>query len=199
MLETIILSAGQSSRMGRDKALLDINGIPAIIHIINKVISFSDHIYIILGDNLESVKSRVLEYFENHDCISFIHNEVHLKGMFSSIRKGFQEVKGENGIMLQLIDQPFISQNVYEELVSNYSSENLIMQPSYIKGEFKRGGHPLVFAPAFKDIVLSHADEYQLNEIIKKYSERRKFIEVTDESILHNLNTKKDFNDKLSG
>ncbi|MBT4575865.1 MAG: NTP transferase domain-containing protein [Candidatus Cloacimonetes bacterium] len=199
MLETIILSAGQSSRMGRDKALLDINGVPAIIHIINKVMHVSDLIYIVLGDNLDTVKSQVLAFFGDSKKISFIYNEIHLKGMFSSVQKGFAAISGKNGVMLQLIDQPFISKNVYEELASNYNQENLIMQPSYVMGEVKRGGHPLVFAPEFKDVVLSYDNDQQLNDIIKKYQSRRKFIVVDDESILHNLNTKKDFNDKLTG
>ncbi|MBT4334170.1 MAG: NTP transferase domain-containing protein [Candidatus Cloacimonetes bacterium] len=199
MLETIILSAGQSSRMGRDKALLDINGVPAIIHIINKVMHVSDLIYIVLGDNLDTVKSEVLAFYGDTNKISFIYNEIHLKGMFSSVQKGFAAISGKNGVMLQLIDQPFISKNVYEELASSYNQENLIMQPSYVMGEVKRGGHPLVFAPEFKDVVLSYDNDQQLNDIIKKYQSRRKFIVVDDESILHNLNTKKDFNDKLTG
>ncbi len=199
MLETIILSAGQSSRMGSDKALLDINGNPAIIHIINKVISFSEYIYIVLGDNLDEVKSEVLAYFGNHDAINFIHNEYHLKGMFSSVQRGFMAVRKNNGVMLQLIDQPFISQNVYEQLVLKYNPENLIMQPSFVNGEVKRGGHPLLFTPEFKEIVLSYTNDHQLSDVIKKYRNSRKFIEVDDESILHNLNTKKEFNDKLLG
>ena len=100
MLETIILSAGQSSRMGRDKALLDIDGVPAIIHIINKVMHVSDLIYIVLGDNLDTVKSQVLAFFGDSKIISFIYNEIHLKGMFSSVQKGFAAISGKNGVML---------------------------------------------------------------------------------------------------
>lgn len=199
MLEIIILSAGQSSRMGSDKALLDIDGIPAIVHIINKIISLSDHINIVLGDNLDTVKNEVLTYFGDSKAISFIHNELHQQGMFSSVQKGFKSVSGKNAVMLQLIDQPFISQNIYKELVSNYNPDNLITQPSYMKDRIKRGGHPILFAAAFKDIVLSYSINSQLKNVINDNSESRKFIEIDDESILHNLNTKKEFDDKFKG
>ena len=85
----------------------------------------------------------------------------------------------------------------------NHSAENmsgLYQTPAYfVKDGIKRSGHPLLFSPEFKDIVLSYSVDSQLNEVIKDNNESRKFIEVNDESILHNLNTKKDFNEKKGG
>jgi len=156
-LETIILAAGQSSRMGSDKALLDINGYPAIINIINKILKLSDTIYIVLGNNFNSVRKTVIEYFDNTKSIVFIHNEMHEKGMFSSVQSGFTSVRNGTAVMLQLIDQPFILQEVYNEIVAKYNPENLITQPSYEKDNIKYGGHPIIFAPEFKEIVLSYS------------------------------------------
>lgn len=199
MIEIIILSAGQSSRMGSDKALLDIGGIPAIVHILNKIIKQSQNIYIVLGDNFDEVKQKVLIYFGESNVIKFIHNEQHEKGMFSSVKKGFSSTSGKNAVLLQLIDQPFIAESIYTKLISNYDPAYLIMQPSYVEGDIKRGGHPLIFAPEFKDIVFSYPIDSQLNKVIEDNSKSRKFIELNDRSILHNLNKKKDFNDQLKG
>lgn len=199
MVETIILAAGQSSRMGSDKALLDINGLPAIVHIINKIRHLSDHVYIVLGDNLNNVKQAVLDSYGNSADIIFIHNDIHLEGMFSSVQKGFESVNDGKAVMLQLIDQPLIPDHIYDELVSQYDKSFLITQPSFIRNKVKRSGHPLIFAPEFKKIVLSYARNSKLNQIVKNNNQSRKFIEFRDDSILHNLNTKKEFNDKVTG
>lgn len=197
MIETIILAAGQSSRMGSDKALLEIDGSPTIIRMIEKVEYLSDHIYIILGDNLKSVKQVVLEKCKYPERINFIHNQIHLEGMFSSVQKGFESVSGKNPVLLQLIDQPFIPQRIYNELVDNYDTSFLITQPSFVNGKIKRGGHPIIFSPSFKKIVLSYPINSQLKYVINDHAKKRRFIEFNDDSVLHNLNTKKEFNKKL--
>jgi len=197
MVETIILAAGQSRRMGSDKALLDINGLPSILKLIQKVKDLSNHIYIILGDNLESVKKVVIEKSSDTESISFIHNKIHLEGMFSSVQKGFESVSGLNPVLLQLIDQPFIPKHIYIQLVDKYDSNYFITQPSFVSGTIKKGGHPIIFSPKFKEIVLSYPINSQLKHVINNYPKSRRFIEFDDVSVLHNLNTKKDFENKL--
>ncbi|MCF7858628.1 MAG: NTP transferase domain-containing protein [Candidatus Cloacimonetes bacterium] len=192
MFNSIILAAGRSSRMGSDKALLEINGKPAIIHILRKLEKFTDNIYIVLGDNLDAVKQEVLKDFDPIN-ISFIFNELHKKGMFSSVQKGFSSLKNSDAVIFQLIDQPFIPLVAYKKLIENYDPEILITQLSYTKNSIKHGGHPLLFAPDFKEIVLSYPLESQLNEVINDNNDNRKFIEINHEAILDNLNTKKEF------
>lgn len=46
-LSVIILAGGQSSRMGRDKALIEIDGIPLLRRVYNAAIHCSDSIYVV--------------------------------------------------------------------------------------------------------------------------------------------------------
>lgn len=46
-LRTLILAGGQSSRMGQDKALLSLNGVPLLRHLVNQVWPISTQVHIL--------------------------------------------------------------------------------------------------------------------------------------------------------
>jgi len=77
-METIILAAGQSSRMGSNKALLEINGKIIIDIILAKLVPISRSVYLILGENYNQVKEYLssTEFNSNVDdfhCKQAIH------------------------------------------------------------------------------------------------------------------------------
>ncbi|MCK4654553.1 MAG: nucleotidyltransferase family protein, partial [Candidatus Cloacimonetes bacterium] len=130
MIESIVLSAGESSRMGKDKALVYIGNKRNIVIILEKLLTFSEKVYIILGDNFEEVKKAVLKENLPFEKIEFIFNEKHHLGMFSSIRKGFSVALGKYPVLLQMVDQPFVPIGIYRKLVALVDDEHLIFQPS---------------------------------------------------------------------
>ncbi|HHE38089.1 MAG TPA: hypothetical protein ENL20_05905, partial [Candidatus Cloacimonetes bacterium] len=118
-IDTILLTAGLSQRMGTDKALLQIKGKRIISIILEKLSVFSERIFIILGANYHQVKKVLFDEFGDKRKINLVYNENHKQGMFSSILKGFNSVSGKNPILLQMIDQPFISLETYQKLINN--------------------------------------------------------------------------------
>lgn len=196
MKEAILLSAGMSSRMGSDKALLEINGKISICLVLDKLFQIVDKVYIILGANFSNVK-KVVEDNYSSNKIEFIYNENHLQGMFTSVKKGFDAVSKKNVIVLQLIDQPFIDPKIYTNLAEAYKG-NLIFQPSVLKNGRFRAGHPIIFAPEFAKILLEDKSSDNLRDVIKKLQHRRSFMEVEDSSILDNINTPKALEKKLN-
>ena len=196
MKKAILLSAGMSSRMGSDKALLKINGKISILLVLEKLFQIVDKVYIVLGANYSNVK-KVVEDNYNSGKIEFIYNENHLQGMFSSVKKGFAAVSPKNPIVLQLIDQPFIDKKIYRDLDKAYNGE-LIFQPSVKKRERFKAGHPIIFAPNFAKILLEDKSSDNLRDIINKYQQQRGFMEVEDSSILDNINTPKALEKKLN-
>jgi len=191
-LDILILSAGKSSRMGSDKALLKINDKPSIIHLISKLTPYANSFNIVLSYNLESVKKEVNYYYPNLK-VQFINNELYELGMFSSILKGLESIPGKNPVLMHQIDQPFISPIVYKKLVQGYNSNCYTIQPSFLKLGEKKAGHPLIINYPFRRVILRYKPEHNLKEIISEYSDQRDFVMVEDEGIFHNLNSPEQF------
>jgi len=145
MIEAVLLTAGKSSRMGKDKALLEINGRKVINIIIEKLITSitggrheSLPLLVILGHHGESIKEAVEDAFL--DKIEFVYNENHLDGMYSSIKKGVSCLTGNNPFILHMIDQPFIEQELYDKVAKEYDYKSPICQPVYIAPQPPKGG-----------------------------------------------------------
>jgi CTP:molybdopterin cytidylyltransferase MocA len=193
-IDSIILSAGKSERMGRDKALLRINNKTHIVLILEKLLPFSECVYIVLGENLEAVKNEMIASNLDSEKIKFIYNQNHEQGMFSSVLKGFGAITGKYPVLLQMVDQPFLSVSLYRQLISALDEDNFVFQP-YIKSNGKKlAGHPILFSAEFKDFLLSNSDKPTLRDVIHLVSQKRKFILVEDEEIMQNINTKNELN-----
>ncbi|MCK4312733.1 MAG: NTP transferase domain-containing protein [Candidatus Cloacimonetes bacterium] len=192
-IESIILSAGESSRMGKDKALLHIRKKRTVTIILEKLLTFSEKVYIVLGDNFKEVKKAVLKENLPFEKIEFIFNENHHLGMFSSIRKGFSVTSGEYPVLLQMVDQPFIPREIYREIIASLDDEHLIFQPSINLNGKLQAGHPILFSPKFKEIILNFSDNSTLRKVIREYQNKRKFVLVDDKVILQDFNTEQDF------
>jgi len=184
----VVLSAGQSSRMGRDKALLEIHGRSVIQNILSKISESSDSIYVVLGDNYDAVVSNIeeMEFTAQVNCVL---NENHHFGMFSSIQKGLASGERGHPVLLQMVDQPFIPVYVYRELIMTYGEGCHVYQPSF----GGKAGHPLLLSGEFVENVLSYKATSNLKEIITELQGERKFLEVDDSSVLQNINTPGEF------
>ena len=196
-IESIILSAGKSTRMGKDKALLRTENKTHIIIILEKLLPLSENVYIVLGENLESIKKEVFESNLDSEKIKFIYNENHEQGMFSSVLKGFKAVTGQYPVLLQMVDQPFIPVSIYQRIITSLDEYNLIFQPCMIKDRKKLVGHPILFSAEFKKHLLANSNKYTLRDVIHLFPSKRKFILVENEEIMQNINTKDELNKTL--
>ncbi len=184
-INSVILSGGKSSRMGSDKALIEYNGKILIEYIIEKLEKFSDKIYIVLGHHFDLIKNSI----KPNEKIKFIFNENYELGMFSSIKKAFENTEGDIPFFLQMVDQPFVSNEVYTSIINSYDNKYLLTQP--VKNNKK--GHPLLFNPKIIEIIKKASIEDNLKNILSNYLTEIKYIEIDDESIFDNINTKELF------
>lgn len=113
---SIILSAGLSSRMGKFKPLLEIDGVPAIKRIIraNKE-SDIENIIVVTGYNHKALEDEI----KNED-VTIAFNPDYENGMFTSILTGIKKAVERDDfdyIMLFLGDVPLIPSEVITNLI----------------------------------------------------------------------------------
>ena len=129
-LSTLILAAGNSSRLGSPKQLIEFEGQTLIERITETALSISEEILIVLGGNSELILPK-LERFNN--VISTIYNPDWKEGMGTSIRIGVEKL-AENSdlIIILLADQPFISKVLLQNMLQSYAkTQNPIVSCIY--------------------------------------------------------------------
>ena len=192
----LIIAAGLSSRMEDFKPLVRYNQKTFIEHIINKLASVCDEILIVKGFNGYALEDSVKAIYRGDALlkkIDFVHNQNFEKGMFSSVQVGlkeiFSEMQNDDYVMLHLVDQPHISEHVYEELSRKARSEDMkVIVPSYNM----KAGHPIILSKEVVEEITCAPDSENLRDILKKFKDEIGYVEISDESIIQDVNTQEE-------
>lgn len=113
----IILAAGSSSRLGKPKQLIEIQGINLLDRAINAAQnSQSDGMVVVLGWNPELIKTGF-----DSVRIPFVVNSNWEVGMSSSMQSGLRfliQKENPDQVILMLCDQPFVDDQLLNQLIS---------------------------------------------------------------------------------
>ena len=189
MLSGIILSAGESRRMGgRVKALLDLNGKTFVENIIENMSDISlGELILVLGAHSDEIRERVKGY-----NIRIVINDSWKMGQIESLRAGIRNLSSESeGVMFTLVDHPMVTLSTYKKLVDIWSGDkSRIVLPSYNM----RKGHPAVFPGFLLDDVLSGEFPGGARDIFKENREIIRYVTVDDPGIVKDVDTMEDYN-----
>ena len=162
----IILAAGSSSRLGYPKQLVEFKGIPLLQHSIDVAESLEfDAKILVLGAMEDEINKKI-------DSRNFkvVINENWEEGMSTSIRKGLSEAlkfeKELEHILILLSDQPFVTKEKIEELISVQLKSNKQATFSGYAGEL---GVPAIFSrEIYSDLKKLKGDQGAKKLIYKK-------------------------------
>jgi molybdenum cofactor cytidylyltransferase len=179
MLAGLVLAAGESSRMGRDKALLDYRGRTFLEHILATLLEAGlDRVTVVLGHHAEEIQRAV-----RLDGATVIVNAEYRRGQTSSCQAGLRslESEGVDAVVLCLVDHPAISTEVVGQIIEAYRSSNApVVIPTY-QG---RRGHPVLIArPLFAELLALGASE-GANSVVRKYRDLTRIVETDDPGVL---------------
>lgn len=103
----IILAGGSSTRLGREKAFMELMGKPLISHVFEKVEEIGDEVLIVVG-SLDQ-EEPLLRLFD--DKVKIVADSGELQGPLVGALAGFENALGEYSLLLPC-DTPFLSREV---------------------------------------------------------------------------------------
>ncbi len=179
MIAGLILAAGESSRMGADKALLRYHGrtfLEAILQTLRD--AGIDRVVVVLGHHAEEIQGAL-----NLEGVLVVINRDYRQGQTSSLQAGLNALSGEEfeGVVLSLVDHPAVPAEVVRQLIAAFHQSGApVVLPTY-EG---RRGHPVVIARTLFQELSALKPGEGANGVIRKYRDATRFVQVKDRSIL---------------
>jgi molybdenum cofactor cytidylyltransferase len=192
MIAAVILSAGESSRMGRPKALLPIEGVRFIEKIVTSLKSSKvGDILVVLGHDAEELRQKIADL-----PIEVVINPDYKRGQLSSLVAAIRSLdsspNAENmdGILVHLVDHPYINPTLVDLMIDRfYETKALIVVPRY-RG---RRGHPVVFSRALFSELLDAPLDQGAKAVVHAHRKDTLEIETEDEGITIDIDTPEEY------
>ncbi len=192
MIVAIILAAGESSRMGRPKALLPFDGktfIEAIIAALKR--SKVGEIIVILGHNGDEMKSRIERL-----PVTLLINRDYKKGQLSSLQVAIRYLIASaptseiDGILVHLVDHPYIDPALVDRMIEDfYSSQKLIVLPRYRS----RRGHPVIFSASLFGELLQAPLDQGAKAVVNAHRQDTVELETDDAGVTIDIDTPEEY------
>lgn len=197
----VILAAGASSRMGRDKALLPwppvAEGTPAANTFLGATIdllqAYSDLVIVVTGKNAAAISPVVY----SHAAFLTINREPE-RGQFSSLQVGLQAVlnQGRDAAFIALIDRPPVLPGTMAALreAFRYASDNIwAVVPEVKRGEHLVHGHPILIDREMIQVFLNAPVTSTARETEHQHQRHIQYVPVDDPHVGVNIDTPDDY------
>lgn len=187
-MAALILAAGESSRMGEDKAILQYRGRPFLEVIIQNLRQAGvEHIVVVLGHHAAEIQRMTAL-----DHVKVVVNRHYRLGQTSSLQAGLEalDLTATEGILLTLVDHPAVPPEVMRRVLQAHMESGAPVVVPVYRG---RGGHPVLIGHELFEELLQLPASEGANAVIRKYRDVTCRLDVEDESVLLDVDRPEDY------
>jgi len=197
----VLLAAGESTRMGSDKALLpwppsspSSTGQTFLSAAIAALAPFTDLTIVVVGANEPNLAPIIYA-----NGASLVRNPAPELGQFSSLQCGLHEVlnRGRDSAMVTLVDRPPASADTLQKLSTAFESAIAANKWAVVPQYQGNHGHPIVIGREMIEAFLRTAATANAREIEHGHQDRIEYLSVDDPFVAMNVDTPQDY-EKLS-
>ncbi|HED24233.1 MAG TPA: putative selenium-dependent hydroxylase accessory protein YqeC [Firmicutes bacterium] len=187
MVNSVILAAGTSSRMGRDKLLLPFGGETVLGHTLKQIKQSG------IGDPIVVVRpEQCLTGMLEEKGYRFVINEDYRSGIAGSLKAGMKAVDScSQAILFALADQPLIPPALYRQIIDKYMKNfKPVTCPCYAG----KRGNPVIFDRRTWPSLMKLQGDSGGREILKTIPPSEiDYLTVDTKSILMDIDTEEDY------
>src|SRR5271165_931072 len=194
----VILAAGESTRMGRDKALLpwppQVAGtgagetfLSAAIHLFSPYV---DQVLIVAGKNENQLAPIVYA-----NGAALVVNPSPERGQFSSLQTGLHEVlsRGRDAAMITLVDRPPVRSATIQLLEAAFDQAMLRRNWAVIPDYQGQHGHPFLAGREMIEAFLRAPDSSNARDVEHAHQDKIEYVPVDDPFTVVNIDTPEEY------
>ncbi len=184
----IILAAGESRRMGRDKALLPLGQLSFLEHLAGALQGEVSPLLVVLGHHAQEIESQI----PPADALVVLRNPNYSLGQLSSLQVALRHIENQPaaGALVCLVDHPAISKEVVRFLLERFAKTQAPILIPTCRG---RRGHPVLFARRLFRELLDAPLEEGARSVVRKHAAEVELAETGEEGILLDIDKPEDY------
>jgi molybdenum cofactor cytidylyltransferase len=185
LITGIILASGFSTRVNREKLILNVGGVPIIESVIRAVkFSHIDEVLIIYQND------KIKEIAEKYS-IKTVYNERAYEGQSAAIKTGIQSTHPDtDGFMFLVGDQPYLNSNTINKLIDTFKREKqTIVVPVYAG----KRGNPVIFPSKLREDLLNITGDCGGRVIIDRMTDSVKLVNINKSIVGIDINTEDEY------
>ncbi len=185
-LGAIVLAAGASSRMGRPKALLPLDGGDTFVERIHRTLRAAglDPVVVVGRPELEAPLGTLLP------TTSVVINRAPERGQLSSLLAGLEALGRPAAALVTLVDLPLVRVDTVTALLDAFTCEGVPLVRPVTGG---RRGHPIIVGGPIIDALATADLSAGAKPVIQAFSGLATDVAVDDPGTLEDVDTPEDY------
>jgi molybdenum cofactor cytidylyltransferase len=198
MIVAIVLAAGESSRMGRPKALLPIEGKSFIDRIVAELQRTGvGKIIVVLGHDAAALRPQI-----EHLPVTIVVNRDYKKGQLSSLQAALRHLSSASsappvdGVLVHLVDHPYLNPGLVDTMIRRFhESRAAIVVPRY----GGRRGHPVIFSASLFGELLEAPLEEGAKAVVNAHRDATVEVQTAEPGITIDIDTPDEYRHHVKG
>ena len=187
----VVLAAGSSQRMGRNKLLLDVGGESLVRRAVRAAVEGGvDDVIVVLGHEEDRVRAELAGL----RCVAVV-NPDHAEGAGTSVRTGVRHVAGAGALVVVLADMPFVTAEMIATLVRRYRETQAPLVVSHY-GEVQ--APPTLYDRALFEELLAIPGERCAKQVVRRHESEAEVVRWPEEA-LRDIDVPADYEDVRAG